>query len=323
MTQEVQSNTRYFYSNGTVYKQKGEQLPVPLGTKWLKACKVLWGIGILFGLITLGYSIAISVASTSVLPTALVVVSILVSLVGMFLAITAFTAVSSLSASRFKFIILLFAFAPISGFVTTFSMYYTFGPYIRLLFASITTVIFALVWSLPNVLYFMHRKCMFVGTDPEADVKIGKPAAEARPVEDVPKPEQPVAQATAPQVKARIKVVPHRVGSEQPTAAEMVKPAPTAAVVPPTAAKRYDGKMIAIIALAALLVAAVVYIMFDKGIVGEKAQSRSEYVYVSKFLDDDYYHKKICNYSKKHVMLKVSEYDAVQEGYSPCPVCKG
>ena len=69
----------------------------------------------------------------------------------------------------------------------------------------------------------------------------------------------------------------------------------------------------------------MVYILFDNDVLGENGieKAKSQYVYVSYFDYDDYYHKNNCYYGKQYIMKKITKYDAVQQGYTPCPTCMG
>lgn len=323
MGQSNYNKTRYFYSDGVVYKQKGDQAPVPIGTKWMKACKVLWGIGAVWSFVLVAYFFVVFASLVSYLPIAYVVVNIIFGIIGMLLTIAAFTAASSLSRKRFIFIILLFVFGPISSFVSIYTTYYQASLPIRIGIAAFSAILSAVAWSLPNIIYFKHRECMFTGDDPEEDVKIGRVASEENAIPnagEIDKAETNI--DPAPQAKAKVKVVPHRIAGRK---ADAGKPTAAVNVSGQSKDKRFDWKWVVIIALAVLLIAAVVYILFDNDVLGENGieKAKSQYVYVSYFDYDDYYHKNNCYYGKQYIMKKITKYDAVKQGYTPCPSCIG
>lgn len=318
---ESKKTVRYFYSDGVVYKQKGDQAPIPLGTKWMKACKVLWGIGAGLSFVFLACFFVFFAYLASYLSVAYVVIDILFVVIGMALTIAAFTAVSSLSRKRFIFIILLFIFVPINSFVYVYITCYPISLPIRLGIAAFSATFDAVVWSLPNIIYFKHRECMFIGDDPDEDVKIGGTVSESNPsAGEIDKAETNL--ESAPQAKAKVKVVPHRINGDKAVTAEAGKTTAAVNVSGQSKDKRFDWKWVVIIVLAVLLIAAVVYILFND-VLGENGilQSRSEYVYVSYFDNDDHYHKNSCYYGKQYIMKKITKYDAVKQGYTPCPTC--
>lgn len=329
MTEEKESKrtARYFYSDGVVYKQKGDQAPVPIGTKWMKACKVLWGIGAVWSFVLVAYFFVVFASLVSYLPIAYVVVNIIFGIIGMLLTIAAFTAASSLSRKRFIFIILLFVFGPISSFVSIYTTYYQASLPIRLGIAAFSAILSAVAWSLPNIIYFKHRECMFTGDDPEEDVKIGRVASEENAIPnagEIDKAETNI--DPAPQAKAKVRVVPHRIAGRKAVTAEAGKTTAAVNVSGQCKDKRFDWKWVVIIVLSVLLIAAVVYIVSEQSTPNKNSISQTEdeeNVYVSYYRENEYYHRITCYYSQHNFMKKITKYDAVKQGYTPCPSCIG
>lgn len=323
MVQSNYNKARYFYSDGVVYKQKGDQAPVPLGTKWMKVYKVLLCIGTIWGLFSLVRILAISVSLFYGYPVAYGLICLLVNIADVAFTVAAFTALCSLSKKRFIYIIIQIIVKLATIGVITYGQYYTASLSFRLLMVGFIMVFFAVVWSLPNIIYFKHRECMFIGDDPDEDVKIGGTVSESNPsAGEIDKAETNL--EPAPQAKAKVKVVPHRINGDKAVTAEAGKTTAAVNVSGQSKDKRFDWKWVVIIVLAVLLIAAVVYILFND-VLGENGilQSRSEYVYVSYFDNDDHYHKNSCYYGKQYIMKKITKYDAVKQGYTPCPSCIG
>ena len=137
-----------------------------LGMKWLKVCKILWLIGVALSLYSIWITLIGSTIVFSAFP-AYTVICIALCLVNSFLTVLAYTAVSSFCASRFKYIIALFAIAPISAGVNAYGSVIMADLGTKLAVSGVFFLITALAWSLPNIIYFMHRKHLFTGTDPD------------------------------------------------------------------------------------------------------------------------------------------------------------
>lgn len=115
-----------------------------------------------------------------------------------------------------------------------------------------------------------------------------------------------------------------KVKAVEAAAAETAKQPLTETASQPNGQKQFDSKLVVIIVLAVLLVAAVTYILFDKGVVGinKPPQSKSEIIYI--YGDSHYYHKESCYYHDNIPISKMMREDeAIKQGYSPCPLCKG
>lgn len=323
MGQSNYNKTRYFYSDGVVYKQKGDQAPVSIGTKWMKVYKVLLCIGTILGLFSLLPILANLVSLFYGFPVVYGLTCLLVNVADVAFTFAAYTALCSLSKKRYIYIIIQIIVKLVSIGVITYGQYYTASLLFRMLMVGLIIAFFSVAWSLPNIIYFKHRECMFTGDDPEEDVKIGRVASEENAIPnagEIDKAETNI--DPAPQAKAKVKVVPHRIAGRK---ADAGKPTDAVNVSGQSKDKRFDWKWVVIIALAVLLIAAVVYILFDNDVLGENGieKAKSQYVYVSYFDYDDYYHKNNCYYGKQYIMKKITKYDAVQQGYTPCPTCMG
>lgn len=180
-----------------------------LGMKWLKVCKILWLIGAALSF----YSIWITLISSTIVFSAFpvyTVASAVFSIISVMLTILAYTAVSSFCASRFKYIIALFAIAPISAAINAYGSVITEDGGTKLIMSSGCFAIVALAWSLPNIIYFMHRKHLFTGTDPDnytadpispTDARSETKAAEEKPQHGIE--------------TRKVKVIPVKIGSDK------------------------------------------------------------------------------------------------------------
>lgn len=180
-----------------------------LGMKWLKVCKILWLIGAALSF----YSIWITLISSTIVFSAFpvyTVASAVFSIVSVILTILAYTAVSSFCASRFKYIIALFIVTPISVAINAYGSVITENWGMKLIISGGCFTIGALAWSLPNIIYFMHRKHLFTGTDPDnytaepispTDAKSETKAAEEKPQHGIE--------------TRKVKVIPVKIGSDK------------------------------------------------------------------------------------------------------------
>lgn len=180
-----------------------------LGMKWLKVCKILWLIGAAISLSSIWFTLICFATVFSAFP-AYIVICIALCLVNSFLTVLAYTAVSSFCASRFKYIIALFAIAPISAGVNAYGGVIMADLGTKLAVSGVYFLITALAWSLPNIIYFMHRKHLFTGTDPDnytaepispTDARSETKAAEEKPQHGIE--------------TRKVKVIPVKIGSER------------------------------------------------------------------------------------------------------------
>ena len=180
-----------------------------LGMKWLKVCKILWLIGAAISLSSIWFTLICFATVFSAFP-AYIVICIALCLVNSFLTVLAYTAVSSFCASRFKYIIALFAIAPISAGVNAYGGVIMADLGTRLAVSGVCFLITALAWSLPNIIYFMHRKHLFTGTDPDnytadpispTDARSETKAAEEKPQHGIE--------------TRKVKVIPVKIGSDK------------------------------------------------------------------------------------------------------------
>lgn len=178
-----------------------------LGMKWLKVCKILWLIGAAISLSSIWLTLIWFATVFSAFP-AYTVICIALCLVNSFLTVLAYTAVGSFCASRFKYIIALFAIAPISAGVNAYGGVIMADLGTRLAVSGVCFLITALAWSLPNIIYFMHRKHLFTGTDPDnytadpispTDARSETKAAEEKPQHGIE--------------TRKVKVIPVKIGS--------------------------------------------------------------------------------------------------------------
>lgn len=180
-----------------------------LGMKWLKVCKILWLIGVALSLYSIWITLIGSTIVFSAFP-AYTVICVALCLANSFLTVLAYTAVSSFCASRFKYIIALFAIAPISAGVNAYGSVIMADLGTKLAVSGVFFLITALAWSLPNIIYFMHRKHLFTGTDPDnytaepispTDARSETKAAEEKPQHGIE--------------TRKVKVIPVKIGSDK------------------------------------------------------------------------------------------------------------
>ena len=180
-----------------------------LGMKWLKVCKILWLIGAAISLSSIWLTLIWFATVFSAFP-AYTVICIALCLVNSFLTVLAYTAVGSFCASRFKYIIALFAIAPILAWVNAYGSVIMADLGTRLAVSGVCFLITALAWSLPNIIYFMHRKHLFTGTDPDnstaepislTDARSETKAAEEKPQHGIE--------------TRKVKVIPVKIGSDK------------------------------------------------------------------------------------------------------------
>ena len=180
-----------------------------LGMKWLKVCKILWLIGAAISLSSIWLTLIWFATVFSAFP-AYTVICIALCLVNSFLTVLAYTAVGSFCASRYKYIIALFAIAPISAGVNAYGGVIMADLGTRLAVSGVCFLITALAWSLPNIIYFMHRKHLFTGTDPDnytadpispTDARSETKAAEEKPQHGIE--------------TRKVKVIPVKMGSDK------------------------------------------------------------------------------------------------------------
>lgn len=180
-----------------------------LGMKWLKVCKILWLIGAALSLSSILLTLIWFATVFSAFP-AYTVICIALCLVNSFLTVLAYTAVSSFCASRFKYIIALFAIAPILAGVNAYGSVIMADLGTKLAVSGACFLITALAWSLPNIIYFMHRKHLFTGTSPDnyteepirpTDARSETKAAEEKPQHGIE--------------TRKVKVIPVKIGSDK------------------------------------------------------------------------------------------------------------
>lgn len=282
-----------------------------LGMKWLKVCKILWLIGAAISLSSIWFTLICFATVFSAFP-AYIVICIALCLVNSFLTVLAYTAVSSFCASRFKYIIALFAIAPISAGVNAYGGVIMADLVTKLAVSGVYFLITALAWSLPNIIYFMHRKHLFTGADPDSDTKAPlTPDAreESKVEEDAPKHVGEV---------QRVKVTPIRVSPGKSTDKKNA-----------TAESAKNKKNILTYSLAALCLALGILCVYQgiqiadltgKALPWETNRTVlvTAYGYV-----DSRYHNGNCALSKKNVMRKMSEKEAISSGYKKCHACFG
>jgi hypothetical protein len=289
----------------------GEKMQKDLGMKWLKVCKILWLIGAAISLSSIWFTLICFATVFSAFP-AYIVICIALCLVNSFLTVLAYTAVSSFCASRFKYIIALFAIAPISAGVNAYGGVIMADLVTKLAVSGVYFLITALAWSLPNIIYFMHRKHLFTGADPDSDTKAPlTPDAreESKVEEDAPKHVGEV---------QRVKVTPIRVSPGKSTDKKNA-----------TAESAKNKKNILTYSLAALCLALGILCVYQgiqiadltgKALPWETNRTVlvTAYGYV-----DSRYHNGNCALSKKNVMRKMSEKEAISSGYKKCHACFG
>lgn len=282
-----------------------------LGMKWLKVCKILWLIGAAISLSSIWFTLICFATVFSAFP-AYIVICIALCLVNSFLTVLAYTAVSSFCASRFKYIIALFAIAPISAGVNAYGGVIMADIGTKLAVSGACFLITALAWSLPNIIYFMHRKHLFTGTDPYSDTKAPltpDARAESKVEEDAP---QHVGEVR------RVKVTPIRVSTEKSTDKKNA-----------TAESAKNKKNILTYSLAALCLALGILCVYQgiqiADLTGKALPletNRTVLVTAYGYVDSRY-HNGNCALSKKNVMRKMSEKEAISSGYKKCHACFG
>ena len=180
-----------------------------LGMKWMKVCKVIWLIYAAFCIYFI-WATLISVAIVFSAFPAYTVICAALCIISSILTVLAYTAVSSFCASRFKYIIALFAIQPISAGVCAYGSLIIADFGARLAISGVCFLINALAWSLPNIIYFMHRKHLFTGTGPDnytaepispTDARSKTKAAEEKPQHGIE--------------TRKVKVIPVKIGSDK------------------------------------------------------------------------------------------------------------
>lgn len=180
-----------------------------LGMKWLKVCKIIWLIGAAICIYFIWLTLIGSAIVFSAFP-AYTLVCVALCLTNSFLTALAYTAVSSFCASRFKYIIALFAIAPISAGVNAYGSVIMADLGTRLSVSGVCFLITALAWSLPNIIYFMHRKHLFTGADPDNDTTEPVSSTDAGSGNKV------VGEKPKQEIEARkVKVIPVKIGPER------------------------------------------------------------------------------------------------------------
>lgn len=294
-----------------------------LGMKWLKVCKILWLIGAALSF----YSIWITLISSTIVFSAFpvyTVASAVFSIVSVILTILAYTAVSSFCASRFKYIIALFAIAPISAWVNAYGSVIMAELSTRLAVSGVCFLITALAWSLPNIIYFMHRKHLFTGADPYSDTKAPltpDARAESKVEEDAP---QRVGEIH------KVKVIPVKIGSDkQESKAKQSKEELQENEKQSAAGHKKNKKPILTYSLAALCVALGVLCVYQgiqiADLTGKALpwETNRTVLVTANYYVDSRYHNGNCSLSKKNAMRKISEKKAISSGYKKCHACFG
>lgn len=285
-----------------------------LGMKWLKVCKILWLIGAAISLSSIWFTLICFATVFSAFP-AYIVICIALCLVNSFLTVLAYTAVSSFCASRFKYIIALFAIAPISAGVNAYGSVITADLGTRLAVSGVCFLITALAWSLPNIIYFMHRKHLFTGTDPYSDIKVPltpDARAESKVEEDAP---QHVGEVQ------RVKVTPIRVSPGKSTDKKNATAESTK--------NKKNKKNILTYSLAALCLALGILCVYQgiqiADLTGKALpwETNRTVLVTENCYVDSRYHNGNCALSKKNVMRKMSEKKAISSGYKKCHACFG
>ena len=274
-----------------------------LGMKWLKVCKILWLIGAALSF----YSIWVTLISSTIVFSAFpvyTVVSAVFSIVSVILTILAYTAVSSFCASRFKYIIALFIIMPVSAAVSAYGNVIAEDFGAKLIVSGGCFLIVALAWSLPNIIYFMHRKQLFTGADPDSD---------AKETSSISAEDEPQHVGGVHKVKVTpIRVSPNKSTDKNPAVAEGAK----------------NKKPILTYSLAVLCLALVVLCAYQSVRIAElKGQplpwEKNETVLVPVSVKSERYHNGNCPLSRQNMMRKVSKKEAIAEGYKECYICFG
>ena len=285
-----------------------------LGMKWLMACKIIWLIGAAICIYFIWLTLIGAAIVFSAFP-AYTLVCVALCLTNSFLTALAYTAVSSFCASRFKYIIALFAIAPISAWVNAYGSVIMAELGTRLAVSGVCFLITALAWSLPNIIYFMHRKHLFTGADPYSDTKAPlapDARAESKVEEDAP---QHVGEVR------KVKVTPIRVSAEKSTD----KKNATAE----SAKNKKNKKNILTYSLAALCLALGVLCVYQgiqiADLTGKALpwETNRTVLVTANYYVDSRYHNGNCSLSKKNAMRKISEKKAISSGYKKCHACFG
>lgn len=292
----------------------GEKMQKDLGMKWLKVCKILWLIGAAICIYIIWLNLIGSAIIFSAFP-AYALVCVALCLTSSFLTVLAYTAVSSFCASRFKYIIALFAIAPILAWVNAYGSVITADLGTRLAVSGVCFLITALAWSLPNIIYFMHRKHLFTGTDPYSDIKVPltpDARAESKVEEDAP---QHVGEVQ------RVKVTPIRVSPGKSTDKKNATAESTK--------NKKNKKNILTYSLAALCLALGILCVYQgiqiADLTGKALpwETNRTVLVTENCYVDSRYHNGNCALSKKNVMRKMSEKKAISSGYKKCHACFG
>lgn len=282
-----------------------------LGMKWLKVCKILWLIGAAICIYIIWLNLIGSAIIFSAFP-AYALVCVALCLTSSFLTVLAYTAVSSFCASRFKYIIALFAIAPILAWVNAYGSVIMADLGTRLAVSGACFLITALAWSLPNIIYFMHRKHLFTGADPDSDTKAPltpDARAESKVEKDAPKHVGEV---------QRVKVTPIRVSPGKSTDKKNA-----------TAESAKNKKNILTYSLAALCLALGILCVYQgihiADLTGKALpwETNRTVLVTENCYVDNRYHNGNCALSKKNVMRKMSEKKAISSGYKKCHACFG
>lgn len=295
-----------------------------LGMKWLKVCKILWLIGAALSF----YSIWITLISSTIVFSAFpvyTVASAVFSIISVMLTILAYTAVSSFCASRFKYIIALFIVAPISAAINAYGSVITEDGGTKLIMSCGCFAIVALAWSLPNIIYFIHRKHLFTGADPDNDTK--------EPVTSTDAGSGNKATGEKPQhgIEARkVKVIPVKIGSDkQESKAKQSKEELQENEKQSAAGHKKNKKPILTYSLAALCVALGVLCVYQGIQIADLTgkvlpwETNRTVLVTANYYVDSRYHNGNCSLSKKNAMRKISEKKAISSGYKKCHACFG
>lgn len=295
-----------------------------LGMKWLKVCKILWLIGAALSF----YSIWITLISSTIVFSAFpvyTVVSSVFSIVSVILTILAYTAVSSFCASRFKYIIALFIVTPVSAAINAYGSVIAEDWVTKLIISGGCFLIVALAWSLPNIIYFMHRKHLFTGEDPDNDTTEPVSSTDAGSGNKV------VGEKPKQEIEARkVKVIPVKIGSErQEGKATQAKEEPQENEKRAAEGCAKNKKPILTYSLAVLCLALGVLCAYQgiqiADLTGKALpwETNRTVLVTANYYVDSRYHNGNCALSKKNAMRKISEKKAISSGYKKCHACFG
>lgn len=294
-----------------------------LGMKWLKVCKILWLIGAAICIYFIWLTLIGSAIVFSAFPV-YTVICVVLCITGSFLTALAYTAVSSFCASRFKYIIALFAIAPVSAGVNAYGSVIMAGLGTRLAVSGVCFLIIALAWSLPNIIYFMHRKYLFTGADPDSDTKApltSDAKAESKMAKDAP---QHVGEIH------KVKVIPVKIGPDkQEGKANQSKEEPLGNEKQAAADRAKNKKPILTYSLAVLCLALGVLCVYQgiqiADLTGKALpwETNRTVLVTANYYVDSRYHNGNCSLSKKNAMRKISEKKAISSGYKKCHACFG